>query len=236
MIVRVEGQPPAERIVVVSPHFDDGVLSLGASAAAWRRAGASVRILTVFGGDPDSTAPAGGWDRRGGFPTEGEAARARREEDRLACAVIGATPVPLAFGSVDYERGGDERAVHDAVVRALDAAQLVLLPGSPLSHPDHEWLARTLFEGLGAPIGLYAEQPYTLRSGREPQVPGWLTAAVGGNLAFEPVTVGPRDRLAKWRSVRRYRSQLPLLGMHRSLRGGAHRHALLQEQLAVDTG
>ena len=38
---------------------------------------------------------AGGWDRRGGFATEGESARARREEDRRACAVLGATPVWL---------------------------------------------------------------------------------------------------------------------------------------------
>ena len=123
MIVAVAGQPPADRIVVVSPHFDDGVLSLGASIAAWSRAGATVVLLTVFGCDPDSTAPSGGWDRRGGFGTEGESARARREEDRLACAVLGASPVPLPFGSVDYERHGDDAAVQEAVTRRADDAR-----------------------------------------------------------------------------------------------------------------
>jgi LmbE family N-acetylglucosaminyl deacetylase len=235
MIVPVDGQPPAERIVVVSPHFDDGVLSLGASVAAWRRGGAAVFVLTVFGCHPDSTAPAGGWDPRGGFATEGDSARARREEDRRACAVLGATPVPLTFGSVDYERGGDERAVQQAVKDVLDGAELALLPGSPLSHPDHEWLTRALVGTLDVPVGLYAEQPYTLRSGREPRLPGWLAAAVG-NRTFEPVAVGQRELFAKWRAVRRYRTQLPLLGMHRSLRGGAHRYAFVPERIASGGG
>src|SRR5512144_2582409 len=82
MIVAVRGPSPDERIVVVSPHLDDGVLSLGASIARWSRAGAAVELLTVLGCDPASAAQAGGWDRRGGFATEGESALARREEDR----------------------------------------------------------------------------------------------------------------------------------------------------------
>ncbi len=219
------------RIVVVSPHLDDGVLSLGASMASWSRAGAIVELLTVFGCDPDSTAPAGGWDRRGGFATEGESARLRREEDRRACAVMGATPVWLPFGSVDYERHGDEGDVRRAVADAVDGADLALVPGSPLTHPDHEWLVLTLASGrLGCGrIALYAEQPYTRRDGVEPRVPGWVSEAVGGVAEFEPVRTLLRDRLAKWRAIRRYRSQLPLLGMRRSLRRGPHRYALAPE-------
>ena len=147
----------------MSPHFDDGVLSLGASIASWCRAGATVLLLTVFGCDPDSTAPSGGWDRRGGFGTEGESARARREEDRLACAVLGATSVPLPFGSVDYERHGEDGDVRAAVAPAVEGADLVLLPGFPLSHPDHDWLVRTLVSDFksdtrlaSGPIGLSA--------------------------------------------------------------------------------
>ena len=144
MIVAVRGPAPAQRIVVVSPHHDDGVLSLGASIAAWARAGAAVELLTVLGCDPGSAAPSGGWDRRGGFATEGESARARREEDRRACAVVGARPVWLPFGSADYERHGDDAEVRDAVVSSVADAELVLVPGHPLTHPDHAWLARLL--------------------------------------------------------------------------------------------
>jgi LmbE family N-acetylglucosaminyl deacetylase len=210
----------ADRIVVVSPHLDDGVLSLGASMAAWSRAGTTVELLTVLACDPGSAAPVGGWDRRGGFATEGESALARREEDRRACAALGATPVWLPFGSVDYERHGDDGAVLAAVSTAVDGAEVVLVPGHPLSHPDHAWLA-ALLDGrlVAARVGVYAEQPYTRKSGVEP--PG-----------FEPTGSGLRDRLAKWRAIRSYRSQLPLLGMHRSLRRGPHRYALAPELVA----
>ena len=202
MIVPVGGQPPVERIVVVSPHFDDGVLSLGASVAAWRRAGhpsaSSRSSAATQTREPRREAGTGAGASDGGRisprPPRGGS---------LACAVLGATPLPLAFGSVDYERGGDERAVREPWRRARHR-ELVLLPGrrSPIRITNgsrgHSWRR-------WPPVGLYAEQPYTLRSGRAPQVPDWLAAAVGGNLVpFEPVAVGPRDRLAKWRSVRRY--------------------------------
>jgi len=220
------------RIVVVSPHLDDGVLSLGASIASWSRAGAVVELLTVLACDPDSDAATGGWDRRGGFETEGESARGRRDEDRRACAVVGARPVWLPFGSVDYDRHGTEEEVRRAVVAAVDGAGAVLLPGFPLSHPDHAWLVRELATALGGrPTALYAEQPYTRREGADPELPDWVADAFGER-RFERVRSGPRDRLAKWRAIRCYRSQLPLLGMHRSPRRGPLRSAFAPEWIA----
>ncbi len=222
----------SHRIVVVSPHLDDGVLSLGASIASWSRAGRPVDLLTVLACDPDSEAPAGGWDRRGGFPTESESARGRREEDRHACAVLGARPVWLPFGSVDYERHGTDEVVRQAVAAAIDDSGVVLVPGFPLSHPDHEWLARELATVLdGRRTGLYAEQPYTRRTGVDPEVPPWISENLGAR-TFAPVAAGPRDRAAKWRAIRCYRSQLPLLGMHRSLRRGPLPSALAPEWVA----
>jgi LmbE family N-acetylglucosaminyl deacetylase len=206
------------RVVVVSPHSDDGVLSLGASMSRWARAGAKVVVLTVFALDPQSSAAAGGWDRRAGFSTEGEAARARRAEDVAACAVLGARPVWLAFGSLDYERRGDEHAVSSAVGEVAGDAELVLLPGSPLTHPDHAWVTTVLARSLPSQrLGYYAEQPYTKRERQAP---------------FEAQHVRARDRLAKWRAIRRYRSQLPLLGMSTRLRAGPLALVLAEERLA----
>lgn len=226
---------PGRRIVVVSPHLDDGVLSLGAAMAAWSRAGASVELLTVLACDPDSTAPAGGWDRRGGYRTEGDSARGRRDEDRRACAVLGVTPVWLAFGSVDYERHGDHEAVRSAVGVAIADADVVLVPGFPLTHPDHEWLVRALTgdSGLHASrIGVYAEQPYAHRASAAPEVPHWLVEVLGARASFAPLRGSARDRFAKWRAIHAYRSQLPLLGMRRSLRRGPHTLALHPEWVA----
>lgn len=213
-----------QRIVVVSPHSDDGVLSLGAAIASWVRQGAQVDVLTVFALDPDSEAPAGGWDERAGFRTEGEAALARRAEDVAACAIVGATASWLPFGSVDYERHGDEASVREAIAAAADGVDALLLPGFPLTHPDHEWLGRALVDARMEcrRLGLYVEQHYARRVHGEPRVPPWGEAALGARPDFESVPSRLRDRLTKWRAIRRYSSQLPLLGMQRSVRRGPH--------------
>jgi LmbE family N-acetylglucosaminyl deacetylase len=212
----------ARRVVVVSPHLDDGVLSLGAAMAAWAREGARVELLTVFACDPGSAAPAGGWDSRAGHATEGESAQARREEDRRACAHLGAIPRWLPFGSVDYDRHGTDDEVRDAVVEVVGGADEALLPGFPLSHPDHDWLARVLADrDLGAAgLGRYAEPLYVRREGTRPPP------------SYGRVRASPRDRLAKWRAVREYRSQLPLLGLTGSLTHGPLALALGLEAVA----
>ena len=93
------GEPLDGDVAVLSPHLDDAILSLGAAISGAR---GDVRVVTVFAGDPDSTLAAGEWDSRAGFRTVGEAARARREEDALACADVGARPVWLPFVDDQY--------------------------------------------------------------------------------------------------------------------------------------
>ena len=209
---------PAGPIVVVSPHSDDGVLSLGAAMARWARAGARVELLTVLALDPTSLEPTRGWDQRAGFTSEGEAARARREEDGRACALLGVTPRWLPYGSVDFDRHGDDDEIWDAMWRSLENAGVVLIPGSPLTHPDHAWLSSLLTRRLPPErVALYAEQPYTARAG-------------GAPFARAPTRL--QDRLAKWRAIRAYRSQLPLLGMTQDLRRGPLRLALADERVA----
>ena len=208
-------------MVVVSPHLDDAALSLGARIADATRRGTRVEVLTVFGCDPESGAPTKGWDARAGFATEGEAARARREEDALACADLGATPIWLPFGSVDYERHGDEAEIQRRVAEASAGADEVLLPGAPLTHPDHAWLVRTL---VGSDLscgrlGLYAEQPYAWRSEHAVEVRDWLAVPV----ELVRFRVGARAWLAKRRAILRYRSQLPLLALREGPRLGVER-------------
>ena len=105
-----------------------------------------------------------------------------------------------------------------AGVDCVEQADVVLVPGSPLTHPDHVWLSALLAPALlPERVALYAEQPYTLR---------------GGGTPFVSEQVGARDRLAKWHAIRAYRSQLPLLGMKGDLRRGPLRLALADERVA----
>ncbi|MGB2875425.1 MAG: PIG-L family deacetylase [Gaiellaceae bacterium] len=198
--LRRPGEALPGRVVVVSPHLDDGVLSLGGAIASATRRGARVTILTVLAGDPESSQPAGEWDSRAGFTTEGEAVRARREEDRRACARVGAETEWLQFPDEQYGLLDDDRVSASVRERVGNAA--VLLPGFPLAHPDHARLnALLLGRGLGgARVGLYAEQPYALWADRSPPA-GWHAPPAG-----------LRDRLAKRRACREYVTQLPLLG------------------------
>ena len=200
----------AERIVALSPHLDDAVLSVGALLAGRARHGALVTVVTVLAGEPGSDEPAGDWDRQAGFRTAGEAALARREEDRRACGRIGAEPVWLAHtfrGAVPP----DEGRVRDDLAAAVAGADAVLVPGFPLQHPEHAWLHDLVLSNApaGTHIVLYAEQPYVRWTGANPPA------------AFAPAEPSLRDRLSKARAVACYASQLAPLG--RSGRMGALR-------------
>ena len=212
-----------KRIVVVSPHLDDGVLSLGASMASWARHGAAVELLTVLACDPASKAPAGGWDSRGGFATEGESALARREEDRQACAVLGAYAGVAAL----RERGlrapwRRDRGARCRPARARGRRQRPR-PGLP-SQPPRSRLAR------GAPRR--RPRPVACRPLRGAAVHTSRGVPIRRAPASRGMPARLDDRIAKWRAIRCYASQLPLLAMRRSLRRGAHRYAATPEWIA----
>jgi LmbE family N-acetylglucosaminyl deacetylase len=222
------------RVVVVSPHLDDAVLSLAATIARATRSGAHVDVLTVFAGDPASDTPAGGWDSRGGFATEGEAATARRAEDREACSIIGAEPAWLPFGDGNYAQGRDRREVFAAVVGTLAGADSVLVPGFPLTNPDHAWLAELLL-GQALPcarVGLYAEQPYRYMvrgERRRLDVPGQISLRVPHGVEWT-YPARSSDLLLKRRAILAYQSQVRLLGFSAKRHRKLHR-MLLDEAL-----
>lgn len=203
-----------EEVVVISPHLDDGIFSLGAAVSYATRQRVKVTILTVLAGDPSSSVAAGDWDRQAGFETAGEAAGGRRAEDARACALVGAHPVWLPFSDVQYDRGGSDEVIRAAVTGAVGTAT-VLLPGFPLMHPDHLWINRLLRDAFPAErTGFYAEQPYSAlwseRAGDD------LGAASSEQIpppeSWQPLRAGLRDQRRKAAACRAYETQLPLLG------------------------
>ena len=190
------------RVVVVSAHLDDGVFSLGASINAAARAGADVTVLTVLAGNPTSDEQAGAWDRAAGFQASGHASASRRAEDARACAIVGAKASWLPFGDNQYARGGSDPEIRARVAEEVSGADLVLIPGLPLEHEDHLWLAHLLRGDLGArAVGEYVEQPYAALSGVRPRGDcGWE------GLSLPYISIG-----AKHRAIGAYESQIPLL-------------------------
>jgi LmbE family N-acetylglucosaminyl deacetylase len=197
-----------EHIVVLSPHLDDAILSLGSWVAASGRS-ASVRVVSVLAGDPLMDRAASSWDLRCGFDNQLEATEARRREDARACEIVGVEPVWLPFANGVYGLPDVELA-WAALVPHLEWADMVLAPGCPLRHPDHKWLTTLLLERLpvALDLGLYLEQPYAARQRlNEFKLPSTSSRFEG---AFIPSIVPyGRDQAAiKRRAVRSYASQL----------------------------
>jgi LmbE family N-acetylglucosaminyl deacetylase len=203
---------PGGKILVLSPHLDDGVLSLGGFIATAVVAGADVRIVTIFGGDPDSTASAGNWDSQSGFSTAGEATRSRREEDRRACERLGAATEWLPFLDKEYGAPPDGDEVWDRLAAHVQRADLVFTPGRPLIHPDHDWVASLVSQRMvdWSKVVFYAELPYHVFPERG--LPGERkTTDHALSREWTAPRLSYRARESKWRSTAAYASQLPWL-------------------------
>ena len=200
------------RTAIVAPHLDDGVLSLGAAIFHATRAAAYVRVVTVFAGDPESDRPASGWDSLPGFGTEGEATRQRREEDAEACGVLGAERHYLHFSEPVYAGFPDPDAVVADVNEALRNVDAVLVPGFPLIHRDHRWLAELLLSAEldVSLVGLYVEQPYRHQNARyrRLQVDSSLRTRIGDRLSWRRLGMRRQAIRAKRRAITAYASQL----------------------------
>lgn len=83
---------PPSTLLVISPHLDDAVFSIGACIADGARRGAQVEVATLFAGTPHGLLSdvARDFHRRCALPCDGSAMTTRRNEDAAAVSVLGA--------------------------------------------------------------------------------------------------------------------------------------------------
>jgi LmbE family N-acetylglucosaminyl deacetylase len=206
--------PLGRRLLVVSAHCDDAILSLGATLSHHVRRGGTATVITALAGDPTSLAPAGPWDVDAGFHTAGQAAAARQQEDLAACTVLGVEAVHVCEPDDQYARHRDERQLWAAVHTALPAFDDVLLAGYPWWHPDHRRVTEMVLNRMqtSARVRLYVEEPYgswLLR--RRPVVPAVDHSPLVSGVLWGTAPVRSTDRRRKIHSAAHYRTQLPLL-------------------------
>lgn len=112
----------------LSPHFDDVALSCGGTVARLAAAGASVGIVTVFGGDPPPDMPLTPYAAehlpQWGVRSVAEAFATRRMEDAAATATLGASLHTLPF--VDGAFRGDHYRSWDKLRARLHPAEAAL--------------------------------------------------------------------------------------------------------------
>jgi hypothetical protein len=173
-----------------------------------------VTVVTVFAGGSGLEGEAGWWDRRAGFLSAEQACAARRQEDRRACALVGAVPVWLPFNDGQYAHEPDQALVRQAVLEAVAGCESLLVPGFPLDNPEHAWVTKMLLTTPPAMrLGLYAEQPYAWRAGISPSVADPLRTLVSQPVRWRRVRADRAARRSKRRAAGAYRSQLRLLGV-----------------------
>lgn len=152
-------------LVVVSPHLDDAVYSIGATISYLVRRRVDVTVVTVLAGDPSVHGPPSSWDLSCGFESAQEACRVRRAEDAEAVAVLGAQARWLPFPDDGYATPAsrDVAAVAAALRSAVQGFEAVAVPAWPLEHPDHRWVSEIATSSVGDGVAIvgYAEQPYS---------------------------------------------------------------------------
>lgn len=157
------------RIVVLSPHLDDAVLS------CWHLldSNAAVTVVNVFTGSPPP-GTAGWWDELTGAGDPIERMRERCEEDRRALALAGRSAVALELLDAQYRR--EPPPVAELVERfraAMPSGALMHAPAAMMRHPDHLLVRDAAIElaRQGWPLALYADLPHAIEHGW----PAWVT-------------------------------------------------------------
>jgi LmbE family N-acetylglucosaminyl deacetylase len=206
-------------VVVLSPHLDDAIMSIGGTMYLLGRLGVAMRVVTVFAGDPERLTPPSYWDLHRGTKTAGEAFRQRRDEDRAASESLGVEPVWLPFMDESYLARRDPDEIWEAVEPHLLDAAAVVVPGSPLAHPDHRYTTALAAERLDPtlPTLFYAEQPYSSR-------PRYLAGYVRGTtplalgqileqkVEWVTVKLDEGSRAAKQRAADCYAGEIAMFG------------------------
>jgi LmbE family N-acetylglucosaminyl deacetylase len=226
------------RWIIISPHFDDAVLSCGGLIWEAVRRGVSAEIWTVCAGYPasDSLSELAGrihaqW-RTGDVR---ETINLRRAEDRAAAAEVGAAFRHFSTPDCIYRTDSSgaflytddvfdpphpaDAGLPDRIAAEL-ASELVaddqlLCPLTVGHHVDHV-LTRAAVERLQKPMGYYADIPYLMRFPEE-------LPATSEGLSEDLHPVSPRGLFAWQRGVAAYASQIRMLfgnepGMRRQIR------------------
>ena len=191
--------------VVLSPHLDDAVLSVGRFLAA----SPGAVVVTVFAGIPDGLGLTR-YDRSCGFATSREAVLSRHREDRRALDILGADAVHLDFLDGQYHSKRDDDEIADALrktILSLGPATVIGPVGS--KHADHRALGRiwplALRNIADVVAYAYADLPYTI--GPSPRAAAEIEAFTRANRA-SPINLPSGDVGLQAQALLAYVSQL----------------------------
>ncbi|HEY7932225.1 MAG TPA: PIG-L family deacetylase [Solirubrobacteraceae bacterium] len=210
--------------VILSPHFDDAVLSCWHVLAC----ASEVLVVNVFAGEPPA-GTLGWWDRLAGATDSAATVRTRIEEDRQALALAGCKVVNLPFLDSQYRQSDQAPGEIVEALREVPVTGAQIYAPASLGdhHPDHAAVraAALTLHAEGANLALYADLPHATVFGwprwvldgssaePDPASELWATQLQTTGIPLERMTVA-RHRLAaedharKLEAMRTYASQM----------------------------
>jgi LmbE family N-acetylglucosaminyl deacetylase len=212
------------RRIYISPHLDDAVLSCGGVIVHQASCGDEVIVVTVCGGSPQESYPSAYIEQlHKRWGTDESAIQVRKEEDKRACALLGASTVHLEIPDAIYRTNdngdhfytSDEEIfgeIHPSDVKLIDEMERMLevecenassiyAPIGIGNHVDHQLIRRAV-DRSGMDHWLYRDFPYAIRAGK---IPSTLDVPEGEQIVVHL----DRDEISTWaEAVREYRTQL----------------------------
>jgi LmbE family N-acetylglucosaminyl deacetylase len=213
--------------VILSPHFDDAVLSCWHVLAS----AGEVLVVNVFAGEPAAGA-LGWWDELAGATDSAAAVRTRIEEDRQALALAGRAAVNLPFLDSQYRQSDQAPAEILQALRGVFIKDARIYAPASLGdhHPDHTAVraAALALHAEGADVALYADLPHATLFGwprwvldgssseADPAGEGWATQLQETGVPVERMVaathrLSTNEHAAKLEAVLTYASQIATL-------------------------
>lgn len=146
------------KVLLVSPHFDDAILSAGQFMAERP----DTVVLTVFGGFPQNADTVHSpYDEKSGFKNAKEAVEARRWEDNLAVSMLRGTAIHLEFADSQYNEYNLVEDITDEIQRILNAGDYeAIYAPIGLDHPDHVSVTNAILKlKTDLPVYLWEDLP-----------------------------------------------------------------------------
>lgn len=192
------------RILLISPHFDDAVLSAGQLLAGRPDAD----VVTIYAGKPSNLGMQTTYDAKCGFENAEQAMNARTIENDEALALLKANPIDLTICDTQYgyPRNEDE-FIANRLLAAVpkDADYEFIVAPLGLGHPDHiqaTQVAIIVAKRLKVQLYLWEDLPLRVVE------PERVTERLAALKVKHRVSIGEGPIAHKIRALSCYRSQI----------------------------
>ena len=132
-------------LIVLSPHFDDAILSVGGIISEYN---SDKFIVTFFSTPIIESDYLTNWDRISGFSRSADARNIRIEENATASELLNANPIDKDYIDLQYRSTANDSSIIESITKDIENiinynnynGVLVLGPsymGNTITHPDH---------------------------------------------------------------------------------------------------